>query len=143
MEGFMDSSKWEYYAILDENYYIVGCVVATTQAEIDDVVNHPDYIRITEDQYKIVGPGTKLIEGEIVQAEVPVIKPTRGENAAIKQRLLGIASQQVSILNDAVEMDMATEEEVRLLPLWKKYRVLLNRVNTDIDDFIKWPEEPK
>ncbi|EKG7293301.1 tail fiber assembly protein, partial [Escherichia coli] len=29
-------------------------------------------------------------------------------------------------------MEIATEEETSLLEVWKKYRVLLNRVNTSV-----------
>ncbi|MGV7960605.1 tail fiber assembly protein [Photorhabdus tasmaniensis] len=38
-------------------------------------------------------------------------------------------------LSDAVEFDMATNEEALLLKEWKKYRVILNRV-----DISKAPE---
>ncbi|HAH6912857.1 TPA: tail fiber assembly protein [Escherichia coli] len=36
-------------------------------------------------------------------------------------------------------MEIATEEENSLLEAWKKYRVLLNRVNTTTAPDIEWP----
>ncbi|EFB3321859.1 tail fiber assembly protein [Escherichia coli] len=35
-------------------------------------------------------------------------------------------------LQDAVDLGIATEEESSLLAAWKKYRVLLNRVDTSV-----------
>ncbi|WP_241367142.1 tail fiber assembly protein, partial [Escherichia coli] len=36
----------------------------------------------------------------------------------------------------------ATEEETPLLEAWKKYRVLLNRVDTSTAQDIEWPALP-
>ncbi|WP_270355699.1 tail fiber assembly protein, partial [Escherichia coli] len=45
-------------------------------------------------------------------------------------------------LQDAVDLEIATEEEISLLEAWKKYRVLLNRVNTTTAPDIEWPVAP-
>ncbi|HAW2300186.1 TPA: tail fiber assembly protein [Escherichia coli] len=39
-------------------------------------------------------------------------------------------------------MEIATEEETLLQEAWKKYLVLLNRVDTSTAPDIEWPEEP-
>ena len=59
-----------------------------------------------------------------------------------KQSLLAEATNAIAPLQDAVDLEMATEEEVALLKEWKKYRVLLNRVDTSTAPDIKWPEKP-
>lgn len=59
-----------------------------------------------------------------------------------KQSLLAEATEAVAPLQDAVDLDMATEEEIALLKEWKKYRVLLNRVDTSTAPDIEWPEKP-
>uniref|UniRef100_UPI002253CC71 tail fiber assembly protein n=1 Tax=Escherichia coli TaxID=562 RepID=UPI002253CC71 len=41
-----------------------------------------------------------------------------------------------------VELEIATEEETSLLEAWKKYRVLLNRVDTSTAPDIEWPANP-
>ncbi|WP_424679672.1 tail fiber assembly protein, partial [Escherichia coli] len=41
-----------------------------------------------------------------------------------------------------VELEIATEEEKALLAAWKKYRVLLNRVDTSTAPDIEWPVAP-
>ncbi|AOM46003.1 hypothetical protein ECO9545_26920 [Escherichia coli O111:H11 str. CVM9545] len=43
----------------------------------------------------------------------------------------------------SVDLEIATEEENSLLEAWKKYRVLLNRVDTSTAPDIEWPEEPR
>ncbi|EFN5562441.1 tail fiber assembly protein [Escherichia coli] len=59
-----------------------------------------------------------------------------------KANLIAEASQTISILQDAVDLDMATDAEAAALPLWKTYRVLLNRVDTSTAPDINWPEMP-
>ncbi|HHL1887459.1 TPA: tail fiber assembly protein, partial [Klebsiella pneumoniae] len=39
-------------------------------------------------------------------------------------------------------LEMATDDEKTRLAAWKKYRVLLNRVDTSTAPDIKWPEKP-
>ncbi|HCP3098873.1 TPA: tail fiber assembly protein, partial [Escherichia coli] len=45
-------------------------------------------------------------------------------------------------LQDAVDLEIATEEEKSLLAAWKTYRVLLNRVDTSLSPDIEWPSQP-
>lgn len=63
-------------------------------------------------------------------------------NVATKQAMMNEANIQLSILQDAVDLEMATDEEKASLPLWKKYRVLLSRIDANTKDDIKWPERP-
>ncbi|MTC34409.1 tail fiber assembly protein [Providencia alcalifaciens] len=60
----------------------------------------------------------------------------------LKQSLLAEANNTIAPLQDAVDLDMATDEEVAQLTAWKKYRVLLNRVDTSTAPDIDWPEKP-
>ncbi|EBE1687254.1 tail fiber assembly protein [Salmonella enterica] len=57
-----------------------------------------------------------------------------------KNRLLQIASEKIAPLQDAVDLDIATDDEKAQLDEWKKYRVLVNRVDTANPD---WPEKPE
>ncbi|EER9362781.1 tail fiber assembly protein, partial [Escherichia coli] len=49
-----------------------------------------------------------------------------------KNSLMQVASEHIAPLQDAVDLDIATEEEASLLAAWKTYRVLLNRVDTTV-----------
>ena len=59
-----------------------------------------------------------------------------------KNSLMQVASEHIAPLQDAVDLEIATEEETSLLEAWKKYRVLLNRVDTSTAPDIEWAEEP-
>lgn len=59
-----------------------------------------------------------------------------------KQILLSEATEAIAPLQDAVDLDIATNEELTLLKEWKTYRVLLNRVDTSIAPDIDWPKNP-
>ncbi|MBQ0269581.1 tail fiber assembly protein [Providencia huaxiensis] len=60
-----------------------------------------------------------------------------------KQSLLAEANNAIAPLQDAVDLDMATDEEIEKLKAWKKYRVLLNRVDTSTAPDIDWPIKPE
>ncbi|MEY0321359.1 tail fiber assembly protein, partial [Providencia stuartii] len=59
-----------------------------------------------------------------------------------KQSLLAEANSAIAPLQDAIDLGMATEAETAALQEWKKYRVLLNRVDTSTAPNIDWPEKP-
>lgn len=59
-----------------------------------------------------------------------------------KQTLLNYATQKIAPLQDAVDLDIATEDEKAQLVAWKKYRVLVNRVDTSTAPSITWPTSP-
>ncbi|EDJ3944503.1 tail fiber assembly protein [Salmonella enterica subsp. enterica] len=61
------------------------------------------------------------------------------EAEGTKSRLLQMASEKIAPLQDAVDLGLATNEEKNQLAEWKKYRVLVNRVDTSNPD---WPEQP-
>ncbi|MNG08838.1 Caudovirales tail fiber assembly protein [compost metagenome] len=55
-----------------------------------------------------------------------------------------VADKAIAPLQDAVDIDDATEAEVLLLKAWKKYRVALNRVpeQAGYPATIEWPVAP-
>lgn len=63
-------------------------------------------------------------------------------NLSLKEFLVSEATQRRDILQDAVDMDEATDEETTALPLWKKYRLLLSRIDANIAGEIQWPDKP-
>ena len=71
------------------------------------------------------------------------VRPGDSEKAEqIKMQLLGDAASAIAPLEDAVDLNMATNEEKELLLKWKKYRVLLNRVDVTKAPDIDWPVKP-
>lgn len=59
----------------------------------------------------------------------------------IKSEFRAKADAEISWRQDAVDAGIATEDEATSLAAWKKYRVLLMRVDTSTDE-ISWPQEP-
>ncbi|MDE1484607.1 tail fiber assembly protein, partial [Xenorhabdus bovienii] len=60
-----------------------------------------------------------------------------------KQRLMNAARDKIAPLQDAVDLNIATYAEKSSLAEWRKYRVLLNRVDCSTAPDITWPEQPK
>lgn len=59
-----------------------------------------------------------------------------------KTESLAMATSAINPLQDAVDLSMATDTEAALLLEWKKYRVLLNRVDPTKAPDIEWPLVP-
>ncbi|MBT1869324.1 tail fiber assembly protein [Enterobacter mori] len=65
------------------------------------------------------------------------------KNAELKKaELLIMAGAIISPLQDAVELGIADNEESNLYDAWRKYRVLLNRVDPLLVPNLDWPEQP-
>ncbi|EMZ5628170.1 tail fiber assembly protein, partial [Enterobacter roggenkampii] len=60
----------------------------------------------------------------------------------VKNSLRLTADAEISWRQDAVDADIATAEETAALAEWKKYRVLLMRVDTPKAPAIEWPTPP-
>ncbi|MBT0720221.1 hypothetical protein EFZ10_10945 [Tatumella sp. TA1] len=52
-----------------------------------------------------------------------------------------IAAEKIAPLQDAVDLQIATKEEIQRLKEWKRYRVILSRVELNTDAVI-WPDKP-
>ncbi|MDJ7442966.1 tail fiber assembly protein [Salmonella enterica] len=61
------------------------------------------------------------------------------EAEGTKSRLLQTAAEKIAPLQDAVDLGIATDDEKAQLDEWKKYRVLVNRVDISNPD---WPQKP-
>ncbi|ENN8376335.1 tail fiber assembly protein [Providencia rettgeri] len=77
---------------------------------------------------------------------IPCPLPTKAQHIdeakKKKQAFIVEANAVIALLQDAVELRMATDEEVTQLNAWKQYRVLLNRVDASTAPNIDWPQKP-
>ncbi|MBS9441465.1 tail fiber assembly protein [Photorhabdus heterorhabditis] len=72
------------------------------------------------------------------------IKASEIEQAEqLRDTLSKQANETITLLQYAVDAELASEEEQALLPEWKKYVVLLSRVDVSLAPNIKWPEIPE
>ncbi|MCG3464101.1 tail fiber assembly protein [Xenorhabdus bovienii] len=92
------------------------------------------------EKIRVAGPDGLPVWGKMPP---PTPEELQQEEEAKKRRLLSLAREKIDIWQDAVDLDMATNEEKTALLVWKKYRVLLNRVDCTTAPDVKWPEQPK
>ena len=59
-----------------------------------------------------------------------------------KTQRLAEATAKIAPLQDAVDLGIATDDEVAQLNAWKTYRVEVNRVDTSTAPDITWPVPP-
>ncbi|MCM8191928.1 tail fiber assembly protein [Enterobacter hormaechei] len=98
----------------------------------DDAVeiSYEDYLKFTTDapEGKILGS----VDGRPAWVDIP--PPTLDEliasAEATKLSLKAKTDSEIAWRQDAVDADIATDEETAALADWKKYRVLLMRVDT-------------
>ena len=87
-----------------------------------------------------------MVDGVLCWIDRPVKEPTPEELIALaeqkKNQLRQSADSEISWRQDAVDAGIATEDETAALSEWKKYRVLLMRVDTSKAPDIMWPTPP-
>ncbi|KZR41341.1 tail fiber assembly protein [Enterobacter roggenkampii] len=87
-----------------------------------------EYWAVTETSYRAVSGPESLVEGEIlVEGERPVIPYLDNLNTQHERR--AEADAIIESLQEAVDVDLASDEEKAGLLAWKRYRVLLSRVD--------------
>jgi hypothetical protein len=59
-----------------------------------------------------------------------------------KSQRLAEATTKIAPLQDAVDLGIATDDEVAQLNAWKTYRVEVNRIDTSTAPDITWPVPP-
>ena len=82
---------------------------------------------------------------QVMPEPAPLRPADPGQEAqAQSAQLRAIADYAIAPLQDAVDIDEATEEDAAQLKAWKKYRVALNRVpeQAGYPESIDWPAVP-
>lgn len=90
----------------------------------------------------LIGGGWAFKDGEIV-AVVPTNERYIANAEVQKKRLTSQCNDTIATLQDAVDLDMATDKEKASLLEWQKYRVLLMRVDASKAPGVEWPIPPE
>lgn len=99
-----------------------------------------EFWAVTETSYRAIGGPGDLAEGEtLVEGVRPVIPAL--DNAQKQAELLALAESKISPLQEAVDVDLASDEEKAELLAWKRFRVLVGRVDLRSEK-PDWPEVP-
>lgn len=83
------------------------------------------------------------VGGDWIEEGAPAL-PTEESQRHVQSILRESADYRIAPLQDAVDLEEATAEEAALLTLWKRYRVALNRVDTQPGwpEVVEWPTPP-
>lgn len=110
-----------------------------------------DVTPITDEEwntYRVQGQRGKVrgadSQGRPCWIDTPQLTPVQQVEIASweKAARLEMAGKAIAPLQDADDLGVATAEEKPLLLAWKKYRVLINRIDVAQGDAIAWPEVP-
>lgn len=129
------------YAVLNDSNVVVNVIVLN---DINDF-NSTEYTVVQSD---IADIGGTIIDDVYIPPEGLVYIPTESDLVADAQSkmttLLTVASEKIAPLQDAVDLDIATADEITSLAAWKTYRVAVNRIPTQLGypSTIDWPEQP-
>lgn len=110
--------------------------------DLSDLIDIDDTVEAEFNRDFPVGKVRGVVDGMPAWVDVP--PPTYEEKIAdaekMKSSLKASADSEISWRQDAVDAGIATEDEINDLAEWKKYRVLLMRVDTSNP---QWPEIPE
>lgn len=133
------------------NYYFSKSELGFYCDEVNEAIP-TDAVEINEDVYLSLLEGQS--KGKFISADsagTPILtdppEPTQVELVAQAEdkrtALMEEANASITPLQDASDLDIATDEEMESLRAWKSYRVLLNRVDTSKVPDIEWPDKPE
>lgn len=108
----------------------------TTYAEVPDGDGNQPSIGWSYDGKTFTSP--PLTDEEVSAAN----EQKKAANVALKASLIARATIAIDPLQDAVDLDVATNEEIKSLKAWKQYRVAVNRIDAYTADVIDWPNTP-
>ncbi|OCG02352.1 hypothetical protein A9G12_11260 [Gilliamella sp. wkB112] len=63
------------------------------------------------------------------------------QNQAMKNSLINEANEKIAVLQDTIDLEMQEDNEEAQLKQWKKYRILLTRIDTS-DINAVFPDKP-
>lgn len=139
-----DSNAW---ALINKS---TGIVVNTVVWDGESSVDFGDDVEaISLDNGQVVGIGYSYKDGNFSAPPLTDEQKEQNEqstlqnNLSIKKSFMDEATLKIGIFQDAVDLDIATDDEKFALTVWKKYRVLLNRIDANTSSKVNWPDKPQ
>ncbi|MEQ5565241.1 tail fiber assembly protein [Providencia rettgeri] len=129
-----------YLASIKQNYIDTGSFPDDAKEIEDDIFQQFAAAIPPEGKMRIAGK-----EGLPIWADIPF--PTQKELIQQaeyeKQNKIQEVSKIIAPYQDAIDLGIATDKELKRLNAWKQYRVDLNRIDTANAPDITWPEKPQ
>lgn len=91
---------------------------------------------------KLIGCGADMLPC-LTEQPLPTTEELISQAEDKRSRLRAEADTAIQPLQDASDLGIATDDEASQLVAWKKYRVMLMRINTKDVENIIWPEQPQ
>jgi hypothetical protein len=148
---FEDEMGQDWYTLRDKKRQGENCFIAVgADGFISTWAVNPNFLTLSEGVsiYEISPEALpedvsdqpyRYENGEFVKFVQPAIEVA----AQQKSTLLSQAAAVIAPLQDAVDVDDATDEELASLRAWKKFRVALNRLDLAAAPDIDWPAVPE
>ncbi|EOH9010017.1 tail fiber assembly protein [Citrobacter freundii] len=131
-----ESGKWS--LVEDHRGKVVYDIYTGESITINQLGKLPDeVVSVAPEGHFVKWDGEKWVHDTDAEKTAQITQVTQQ-----KESLLALAASKIAPLQDAVDLDIATEAEAALLLAWKKYRVLLNRINPNDAPDINWPPMP-
>lgn len=136
---------------MEEQYFYSASTGGFYLSSIHDFIPD-DKFEISQKEYSALLSGQesgKLIQsdknGKPVLVDPPALTDVQLAIMADAKRsaLMAEATVAINPLQDAVDLEEATEEEISQLKKWKAYRVALNRLDLSRAPDIAWPLAPQ
>ncbi|AIN63851.1 tail fiber assembly protein [Providencia stuartii] len=131
-----DGSKWEIVA--DYRGKTAYNTETRQPVEVDFMGDLPETLTLLEPKTEFDKWNGKKWVTDTEAQKAALIAQAEQE----KSQRLDEANNMLTYLQDSIDTGLATDEEAAALQAWKKYRVLLNRVDTSLAPNIEWPEKP-
>ncbi|MBZ6393739.1 MULTISPECIES: tail fiber assembly protein [Pantoea] len=132
----------KYYSPSVNAFYSID-INGTSIPEDAVEITHEAWLELLKQQSdgKVIAAGN---DGIPVANDAPPLTTAQMVEIADNQKssLMAEATVAIAPLQDAVDLEEATDNEKTQLTAWKKYRVLLNRIDTSIAPNITWPTKP-
>ncbi|KER01032.1 tail fiber assembly protein [Photorhabdus bodei] len=133
----VDKSRWE--ILPDYRGKIAYDTLTRAPTEITEIGELPDTLTFKKpptDFDTWDGKGW-VVDKDLLKSHQ--INEAKQQQAALLQQ----ANETISLLQDSVDLEVATDSEKEALLEWRKYRVLLTRVDVNQAPDVPWPEVPK
>lgn len=149
-QSFYDDN-YEENAIVDDLPSDVEAIDEEQYASFFNAINSDRVVYLVANEYNISQPRPdKYYSWDVTSKAWAITDAALAQKSADliadaelrRTTSLSAAGIEISPLQDAVDLGMATDVETRRLTEWKKYRVLLMRIDTSKAPDIEWPTPP-
>lgn len=134
------SLPYDVVSVTDEEYrYFIGklnegCHIYIEEGAWGTSDPRPDHYHVWDDDSNL---WMTTEDGEKQRAKDNALTAERIRDALVEK-----ANSEINWLQDAVDLNDATDEDAMLLQAWKRYRIALKRLNLSISQDIDWPQSP-